>query len=387
MAKPIFIRNSAVLAKLETVEGQDALPVPTLDAVLVENPQVDTDTKMEETNEVSASLDKSAPIPGGTSVKVTFDVLLKGSGVAGVPPEFGKLLKACGWAEVIMATPLPAAAEAVSAGSATTVTLGDSAAATAQLYRGMPVQIGGTPPEAAGIYPIADYTAGRLATLAAAPGAAIAGTSTWQILPCVVYRPASVNIPSVTLYVYKDGKLKKVTGCRGTVTVKLTSGGVGRISVEFSGMWGGETDEPVPSDLVHDTTRPPVWRGGRALIQRSPAAMASLSVQTGNTLTNPDNPNSPEAFDPAVITARNVTGSCDPLEELVATRNTMALLRSGTPQILLADYGTTAGNRPLVMLPAAQVTQRKEGDREGMAVDQLTFAGTGRDAGAFLAFY
>lgn len=387
MTTPIRPRNSAVLAKIETTEGVDAAPVPGSDAVLVENPQVRFETSTEQTNEATGTLDPTAPIPSGTKVRVTFDVLLKGSGSVGVAPEFGKLLKACSMAEVITSAAVPVAPEAAAAGSTSSVTLGAGASATAQIYRGMPVQITGTPAPANGIYPVADYSASKVATLAALAGAAIAGTSSYQLLPNVLYKPASSDPPSLTFYVYKDKKLTKVFGARGTATLKLTSGKAGRITFEFTGMYGGQSDDAVPAGLVYDSTRPAIWKAGRALIQRKIAAMATLSVQLGNTLTQPANPNSAEGFDPAVITARNITGTCDPLEELVATRDSVSLMRTGTPQVVLADYGTVAGNRTALTIPAAQVTQKDDSDREGLATEGLTFACTGQDAGIFLCFY
>src|SRR5690606_23849564 len=103
---------------------------------------------------------------------------------------------------------------------------------------------------------------------------------------------------------------------------------------QFTGMFLAKADAPVPSGLVYDSTRPPIWKGGVAKINRVASAMASLSVDNGNQLVNPDHPNAAEGFDPAIITARNMTGSCDPLEELVATRDSMAAFRAGTAQIV-----------------------------------------------------
>lgn len=387
MFTPLRNRNSAVLAKIETTEGEDAGPVAGLDAVLVENPQVKFETSTEQTSEVSGTLDPSAPIPSGTKVKVTFDVFLKGTGVPGTAPEFGKLLRGCSMAEVITAAAIPVAPEATTAGTTSTVTLGAGASATEQAYRGMPVQITGTPPLANGTFPICDYGPAKAATLAVQAGAAIAATNSYQVLANVLYKPASADAPSLTFYVYKDKKLTKVTAARGTATFKMTAGKAGRISFEFSGMYGGQSDDAVPAGLVYDTTRPPVWKNGRALIQRKVAAMASLSIQLGNVIAMPENPNSVEGFDGAIITSRNITGSCDPLETLVATRDSVALMRAGTPQVLLAECGTVAGNRASLLGPAIQVTQKDDGDREGLAIDSLNFACTGPDAGVFLAFY
>ncbi|MBK3734950.1 hypothetical protein GAY29_17945 [Azospirillum brasilense] len=380
-------RNQALLAKIETTEGVDAAPVPGTDAVLIENLQHSYNPNIIQTNEHTGSLDSRGPIAGGMTVQVTFDVFLKGSGAPGTAPEWGKLLRACGWAETITSTAIPAAPESCAAGgTTTTAVLGTSAGTTAQMYRGMPIVFTNT---VTGTSFITDYTAGKTATLADTMSGAIVATTSYQIPVNVRYSPASINIPSVTLYAYRDGKLLKVTGARGTATLEFTSGGVGRMRCTFTGMFGSQTDAPVPapSTMPTDSTRPPIWKGGRALVNRSKAAMASLSIDFGNQMTNPDNPNAAEAFDPAVITARNMTGSSDPLEELVATRDAIADFRAGAAQPIGLSYGAVAGNRVGLTIPAATYTNVQPGDRGGLATQGLQFACTGQDAGAFLTLY
>ncbi|KAA0572214.1 hypothetical protein FZ983_32100 [Azospirillum sp. B21] len=379
-------RNAALLAKIETTEGVDASPVAGTDAVLVENPQISFNPNTVQTNEVTGSLDGRGPITGGMTVQLTFDVLLKGSGVAGTAPEWGKLLKACGWAETITSTAVPVAVEAATAGTTTSLTLGAGASGTAQAYRGMPLLLTGNPAAGATSF-VADYSAGKVATLADQFGTALSTGTSYQVPVNVLYKPASVSIPSLTFYLYQDGVLYKVAGCRGNATLRLTSGNVGRISFTFTGMFVSKTDAAVPGGLVYDATRPPVWKGGKALVNRVVSAMASLSVEFGNQMTNPDNPNAAEGFDPSIITARNMTGSCDPLETLIATRDSMAALRAGTQQIIHASYGQAAGNRVGLTIPAAFYTNLQPGDRNGLLTNTHQFACTGQDAGAFICIH
>ncbi|KAA0579016.1 hypothetical protein FZ983_16970 [Azospirillum sp. B21] len=379
-------RNAALLAKIETTEGADASPVAGTDAVLVENPQISFNPNTVQTNEVTGSLDGRGPITGGMTVQLTFDVLLKGSGVAGTAPEWGKLLKACGWAETVTSTAVPVAAEAATAGTTTSLTLGAGASGTAQAYRGMPLLLTGNPAAGATSF-VADYTAGKVATLADQFGTALSTGTSYQVPVNVLYKPASVSIPSLTFHFFQDGVKYIVAGCRGNATLRLTSGNVGRISFTFTGMFVSKTDAAVPAGLVYDATRPPVWKGGKALVNRVVSAMASLSVEFGNQMTNPDNPNAAEAFDSSIITARNMTGSCDPLETLIATRDSMAALRAGTQQIIHASYGQVAGNRVGLTVPAAFYTNLQPGDRNGLLTNTHQFACTGQDAGAFICLH
>lgn len=379
-------KNAALLAKVEATEGVDASPVAGTDAVLVENPQISFNPNTVQTNEVTGSLDSRGPITGGMTVQLTFDVLLKGSGVAGTAPEWGKLLKACGWAEVITAAAVPVAAEAAASGTTTSLTLAAGASGTAQTYRGMPLLLTGNPAAGATAF-VADYSAGKVATLTDLFGTALSAATNYQVPVNVLYKPASTGIPSLTFHLFQDGLKYIVAGCRGNATLRLTSGNVGRISFTFTGMFVSKTDAAVPPGLVYDTTRPPVWKGGKALVNRVASAMASLSIEFGNQMTNPDNPNAAEGFDPSIVTARNMTGSCDPLETLIATRDSMVALRAGTQQIIHASYGQVAGNRVGLTIPAAFYTNLQPGDRNGLLTNTHQFACTGQDAGAFICLH
>ena len=378
-------RNAVLLAKIEVTEGEDAAPSASTDAILVENPQANFNPNLIETDEVTSSLDGAGPIVGGMSAELSFDVLVKGSGTAGVVPEFGDLIKACGWAETITASAVPAAPEACAAGgTTTTAVLGASASSSDQVYRGMPVEFTETPTGSAFISDYAGST--KTATLTDTLSGSTGVSTNYQIPANVLYAPASASIPSVTIYLYLDGVLTKLVGCRGSFNMSLTSGGIGRLSFTFQGMFLSKEDAAVPA-AAYDATRPPPFKGGAMLVDRKAAALESLNFDLGNEQTFPDNPNATEGFDPSIITRRNITGSINPLETLIATRDIMADFRSGTQRIVHARYGVTAGNRVGVTVPAALYTGQTPGDRSGLATVEVPFSAVGQDSGAFLSFY
>lgn len=57
----------------------------------------------------------------------------------------------------------------------------------------------------------------------------------------VDYTPVSTGIGSVTFYWYDDGVLHKVTGARGAVQFKMTSGGIPVMSFSFKGLYSAPT--------------------------------------------------------------------------------------------------------------------------------------------------
>jgi hypothetical protein len=315
---------------------------------------------------------------------ISFDVYLKGSGAAGTPPEWGDLIRACGFSETITAVAVPAAPEALAAGTSTIqATLGTSASTTPQIYRGMPIVFAGAVSLTSLIW---DYTAAKLAKIIGKGSANLTTGVTYQIPPNVVYRPASAGIPALTLYVFIDGLRRRYVGCRGNVSVTLAAGGPGRLSFTFTGIPLGDTDtaNPVP---VFDATRPQVWRGGQSRLNNDPAAVSQLQVDFGAQTGNPENPEAAEGFDVAEIFSRRGSGSMDPEKVLVATRDTFGLARTGARVPIGALYGTGAGERVGLTLPQAHLLPPTIVDRNGVAAETVPFQLTGQDAGGMIAIW
>lgn len=103
---PRYIRNTVILAKIETTAGTDAAPAGASDAVLVSEMSITPlDAQNIDRNLVRGYFGASEQLVGPASVKVSFSVELAGSGTAATPPAWGVLLKACAVAEGLLSTP------------------------------------------------------------------------------------------------------------------------------------------------------------------------------------------------------------------------------------------------------------------------------------------
>lgn len=379
-------RNVALLAEVEASEGVEETPSASTDAVAIDanSLSIQPQANLIETNDATGSLDGLGSIVGGMNVQIGFDVYLKGSAAAGTAPEWGKLLRACGFKQTTNASALPASPEACANGGSTTLAvLGSTAVGTADAYNGFPLDLTGN---VEGNTFIADYTASKQATLTDTMGGSIVNTTNYQIPAAVVYSPASASVPSLTMHIYMDGLKWRFAGARGTVTLTLTSGGVARMSFRFTAMYIDKDDAAVPA-VTLDNTRPPVWRNGKAKIERVAAAIQELTIDVGNTLSTPDNPNALEGFDPAQIFNRKIVGSINPSATLVATRDLMADFRAGTKRQIHAQLGNTAGNRLAITIPQALPTNNNPSNRSGLAVENVPFEAIGQDSGFYLAVY
>lgn len=101
----MLTNREVILAKTEVTYGVDSVPVEATNAMLVENIGWSNEgLRMNERPAVRQNIGMLQMVFGGTLRSMTFDVELKGSGGAvDDVPEFGPLLRACGFGETINA--------------------------------------------------------------------------------------------------------------------------------------------------------------------------------------------------------------------------------------------------------------------------------------------
>jgi len=102
---PINWKSKVLLFKIETVYGTDPTPTGALNAVLATQVRLSPMEGQDKNRELEMPYHgPQATIPTELSMKLAFRVEAKASGTKGTPPSFGPLLRACGMAEVIVAT-------------------------------------------------------------------------------------------------------------------------------------------------------------------------------------------------------------------------------------------------------------------------------------------
>lgn len=102
MAK--FLERRMVLAvKIEAVEGTPETLAGADANLLAYNVSFEPSVDQFERSPIAADFSNYGPITGKRSARVRFKAELKGSGTAGTAPAIGKLLKACGASETIVA--------------------------------------------------------------------------------------------------------------------------------------------------------------------------------------------------------------------------------------------------------------------------------------------
>jgi hypothetical protein len=103
---PRYIRNTVILAKVETTIGTDAVPTGGADAVLVSAMSINPlDAQNVNRDLVRGYFGASEQLVATANVKCSFTVELAGAAAAATAPQWGDLLIGCAMAEALLTTP------------------------------------------------------------------------------------------------------------------------------------------------------------------------------------------------------------------------------------------------------------------------------------------
>jgi len=199
-------------------------------------------------------------------------------------------------------------------------------------------------------------------------------------LTSVSYSPGSSGHESITLHFYRDGKRFILTGCRGNVTEQLETGAQGKMSFAFTGHVAPETDTAMIAP-TYDSTVPVAVIGAAFSIGAYSAVISSLSFDLSNTLATPPDISAVDGYAEIRITNRDVNGSFDPEDTLLAVNDWQNdLINGNTLALDTGVIGSVAGNRYQLTMPAVYYREMGPGDRDGIRTLDISF-GAAESAG------
>jgi len=392
------VRDSlrVVAAKAETTPGIDAIAgTPTASDYVTCRAEIAFQYDQHPNTGGTNSYDELPPIPGAQRATVTLRLQMVGSGVAGTPPDWGKLLPGGAMAETITAAPISGTA---TGGTTTSLTLPSTFGTTAQQYRGMPILLTGNPSGDGAIDVIGAYDTTRIAYISSVYSPALSTATVGTIPAHVLYSPTSIDDLEkwFTLYLWHDEVFYSVVGAKVvSMQFALTSGAPAELTLTLTGMIAAKFGAAArPSNFAPVTRSPPLWRyltgaTGSAMsrLNRRLTRVRQATFDLGLTGTNMENPEAPQGFDPAMLTKRATRIRLDPFQHAVDTPLRAALMDTAIPVPYCAIWGSGPGNRFALMTPNAQVVDHQRSVRNELGVDSLTLASTLPDAGLFLACF
>lgn len=183
------------------------------------------------------------------------------------------------------------------------------------------------------------------------------------------YEPVSSGFESLTLYIYLDGLLHKMTGCRGTVSFSGEAGNYGTASFTFMGQYHPVEDVPMPEGAVYESTAPhQIELAGLTLDGYRYACAQSFSIDMGITNVVRDCMNGLDGYDGIVTTARSVTGSVNPEAVLEADFNVWERFATGETGKFYVCVGVDTNNRVEFISNSVQYNSVAYGDRNNIRI-------------------
>lgn len=187
------------------------------------------------------------------------------------------------------------------------------------------------------------------------------------------YAPVSTGFESVALYVYDDGKLYKITGCAGNVSFSGEAGMAGKFSFSFTGHKKAITDTPLVSPTL-DTTEAPMIKNAGFTIDSYSAAISALNFDMSNQIITPPDISASDGFGVIQIADRDINGTIDPEDVLLASKDFIGDWESGKEMALSTGViGATPGNRYQISEPAVSFRDASLGDRDGLRTIELPY--------------
>jgi len=194
-----------------------------------------------------------------------------------------------------------------------------------------------------------------------------------------------VSDQSMTLYLYEDGTVWKLTGCWGNLTISGSAGERVMCTAEGMGLlhsadtYAGNVDAVWPSSMTFDTELPPTCLSMSCSLDGGTANAATFSLDLGNEVSARPCVNKASGYLGFVITNRNPTGSIDP--EIVAADDGNTdwfhqFKTSGDTGNFGVNLNTGAANGLVIQIsaPEAQIVSFAEGDRNGVLTADLGLA-------------
>ncbi len=198
----------------------------------------------------------------------------------------------------------------------------------------------------------------------------------------VVYAPRTTGQESITLYVYFDGLLHKVTGARGTFSLDAAAGQFAKISWSFEGKYNTPEDQPLPtSPVFNNAATPPVVISANFTTDSFSAVINNLSFDMANSIASPGSVNSTDGYGELRIAGRDPNGSFNPEATVRGTEDFWADWESATQKAISMTIGSAAYNTCKIDIPQAMYREIGYGDRDGIRTYEIPYTAAGTDSG------
>lgn len=301
--------------------------------------------------EYTGSINRVGPGVFGATYDVTATFLIRGPGGSNPPAAnafiLGRVLQSLGFTEQVIATAIPAAPEALSAGSTTGFTMGAGATGTLDLYKGLAVKVpflGSSPDD---LTMIRSYAASKATTIGETAGGTITGN--YQIPKQLAYTLSGTGTPPYLSASLWEGARRYDFINMAPSSGKLTFPTAARESVDFAKLEATFSadlytyvDDPCPS--IPSLGAVPAFRDGKLYVAQKAMGGSSISIDLGLKVGYPPNPNKTSGSDAPQLVETRRTVSLDLNQEAKSYQDLLALATGQLYYPIEGLFGFYPGN-------------------------------------------
>ena len=197
------------------------------------------------------------------------------------------------------------------------------------------------------------------------------------ILDGHAYRPRSprASKDTATYHAYLDGIRHISTYTRSTMTMNLSVGPKPTAVFGLSGIYATPTDTANPSATYQAITAPD-FKGVTTVfgsVTLSDIGFTTIGIDSGNSIVPRIDAQQSDAIIGFEHTDRDMTFTWDPEVSAISDYNPYALADAQTESRFHTRWGSTQGNRHAIEFPKSIVSGVTRGERDGIAIYNLTF--------------
>lgn len=187
----------------------------------------------------------------------------------------------------------------------------------------------------------------------------------------VTYLPISSAYESVTIWGYIDGRIHKVTGCRGDVKFKFEAGQMGMGEFTFKGRYADPTLGALPSPTL-ETTTPQVCKSCQFTYNsKTTLVIKTVEIEMNNTVAMRDSISDANAIAGFELTDRDPMMTIDPEAIIETSYNFRGDALGQNLRAISFGLGAVAGNIITVTAPKYNPYWPEYEDRDEILVEKL----------------
>lgn len=340
---------------------------PTGNLLAVSNARLDIQGVTIANDEYTGTVHKQGDEVSGKNATLSYDVNLRGPGGTTVPAAgsflLGLLLSQAKMTEVRVNPAIPAAPEALGAGSTTsTLTLGASAQTVAGLYKSYLIALPETGVGTRGLWGVRSYAADKTAQLVAPLATAPTGTYQFPAQLAYVSNLDEADVLPLSHYAYFDGKRfdlvdSVLSSLRLTLPVSSRdTAAFPKLSATFQCQVAGEAVDPTPP--IPALGAVPKFKDGKFYVAGKAIGGSSMDLDFGIRTAAPPNPNKADGSDASELIEVKKSLSLNTQAYRKDVFDTLAMADAQGQHPVFALYGNVSGNIVSVIIPDARFNYR-----------------------------